>query len=85
MKLRINDVGMRHHETSISRTTILHRVSSSKTVSSDLISKQTPTAGHNPVAVLEMSTFKQRLEGRMDENCVANQVPLLSVCLLDVL
>jgi hypothetical protein len=52
-----------------------------------------PTAGHNPVTALtligEMSTFKQRLEGRMDANCVANGVlrlsVCLSVCLLDVL
>ena len=87
MKRRIND-GMRHHETSNSRTSILHRVIT-KTVNSDLISKQTPTAGHNPVTALtligEMSTFKERLEGRMDANCVANQVPRLSVYLLDVL
>jgi len=44
-----------------------------------------PIGGHNPVTVLsliETSTFKQRLEGWMDANCVAIQVPRLSVSAL---
>jgi type IV secretory pathway VirJ component len=31
------------------------------------------------LALIETSTFKQRLEGWMDANCVAIQVPRLSV------
>jgi len=31
------------------------------------------------LALIGMSTIKQRLEGRMDANCVASQVPRLSV------
>ena len=33
------------------------------------------------MTALDISTFKQRLEERMDANCVAIQVPRLSVCL----